>query len=629
MKRLKETRGITIIALVITIIVLLILVGISIYMMTGENGLITKARESSFRTEMKAIKESVNVKKQSNRILENVNINEKNELFTEQVTIDDAKKWDDYLLMEIIYWGQYEIDISSITKEYAKEHWKEILNSENTGEIDNLYYIDKETANGKEHMYLYDTKVDIVYKIPLTTIGSHKVHSIEELDYQKGITTGRTGTLIEDDCKMVEVDGISYYEPNLSGFILENTKLIYYNDLGNSTEVTAKEYFDNGKQRVIQKDGDNYELYNYKNQKWANILIENAGTSSYWVWIPRYSYNINLSENKTNVEFISLEDVPKEGYIVHSDFSDNKKGIWTSKYEPIQKIEDQASDFSYYIPDMTGFNKENTYIEIYDSTNNKFNETKLSSIDNLITFSRSSGWFDYKKQVWANIKVVNPNNNLETWWVWIPRYAYNITGNSTSIIFVDTNNNPLTGGTLPTNYTVHPAFEDGKKGIWVSKYEPINNVEITSVSSNVNPPDLRGYNVDNTYIECYDESTNEFKEQTLRSVLSKKSVIDEKTKIASVVDIDYSKINGMWYSYDKQIWANIKVVNPSNDLETWWVWIPRYAYNITGTQTNIIYLNSNGEPINGGTLPSNYISHPAFNESKEGIWTSKYEPIEK
>lgn len=40
----KEQKGVTLIALVITIIVLLILAGVSIAMLTGDNGILTKAQ---------------------------------------------------------------------------------------------------------------------------------------------------------------------------------------------------------------------------------------------------------------------------------------------------------------------------------------------------------------------------------------------------------------------------------------------------------------------------------------------------------------------------------------------------------------------------------------------------------
>ena len=51
MQKLKEnTRGITLIALVITIIVTLILAGIAINALTGENGIITKATDAKEKT---------------------------------------------------------------------------------------------------------------------------------------------------------------------------------------------------------------------------------------------------------------------------------------------------------------------------------------------------------------------------------------------------------------------------------------------------------------------------------------------------------------------------------------------------------------------------------------------------
>ena len=41
----EETKGITLIALVVTIVILIILAGISIGVLTGENGLLEKARK--------------------------------------------------------------------------------------------------------------------------------------------------------------------------------------------------------------------------------------------------------------------------------------------------------------------------------------------------------------------------------------------------------------------------------------------------------------------------------------------------------------------------------------------------------------------------------------------------------
>ncbi len=56
---MKKERGITLIALVITIIVLLILAAVSIATLTGESGILTKANEAKAQTEVENLKEMV------------------------------------------------------------------------------------------------------------------------------------------------------------------------------------------------------------------------------------------------------------------------------------------------------------------------------------------------------------------------------------------------------------------------------------------------------------------------------------------------------------------------------------------------------------------------------------------
>ena len=62
-KILKQTKnnskGITLIALVITIIVLLILAGVTIAMLTGENGILTKANSAQTETVSKGAIEKI------------------------------------------------------------------------------------------------------------------------------------------------------------------------------------------------------------------------------------------------------------------------------------------------------------------------------------------------------------------------------------------------------------------------------------------------------------------------------------------------------------------------------------------------------------------------------------------
>ncbi len=58
---MRNQRGITLIALVITIIVLLILAGVSIAMLTGDNGILTKSTQAKKETEMGEIADKINL----------------------------------------------------------------------------------------------------------------------------------------------------------------------------------------------------------------------------------------------------------------------------------------------------------------------------------------------------------------------------------------------------------------------------------------------------------------------------------------------------------------------------------------------------------------------------------------
>ena len=64
----KERRGVTLIALVITIIVLLILAGVTIAMLTGDNGIISKAMQAKNKTEEARKTEEAGLKKIENYI---------------------------------------------------------------------------------------------------------------------------------------------------------------------------------------------------------------------------------------------------------------------------------------------------------------------------------------------------------------------------------------------------------------------------------------------------------------------------------------------------------------------------------------------------------------------------------
>ena len=94
----NSTKGITLIALVITIIVLLILAGVSIATLTGPNGLLTRATEAKEETEKAGINEKVQMKvagsfdDSGNLSIEKLKENLKNNL---NLTDEDIQSHDD------------------------------------------------------------------------------------------------------------------------------------------------------------------------------------------------------------------------------------------------------------------------------------------------------------------------------------------------------------------------------------------------------------------------------------------------------------------------------------------------------------------------------------------------------
>ena len=114
----KNQNGITLIALVVTIVVLLILAGVSISVVLGDNGLIENAREAKRQTESKSAQElndieklEADIAKQSGAFNNEKGVNEPNlktgmtpiyfelgsdDIYKEKVTTQDADNWYNY-----------------------------------------------------------------------------------------------------------------------------------------------------------------------------------------------------------------------------------------------------------------------------------------------------------------------------------------------------------------------------------------------------------------------------------------------------------------------------------------------------------------------------------------------------
>lgn len=83
---MKKEKGITLIALVITIIVLLILAGVTIAALSGDNGILTNASRAKYATELAQYKEELERFK-SNKLLENLDF-EQESLFSAENSLE-------------------------------------------------------------------------------------------------------------------------------------------------------------------------------------------------------------------------------------------------------------------------------------------------------------------------------------------------------------------------------------------------------------------------------------------------------------------------------------------------------------------------------------------------------------
>ena len=187
MKTKRTSKGITLIALVITIIVLLILAGVSIAMLTGENGIITQANKAKVQQIHGQVKEGVWLAYNEYQI----------EIKTEQLSENETTKIASTEIVRIQ--GQEEKSLAEpqtsfieylISKGYAKE---EIINEETIIiiNVENLVGERLALGNGtgrndvyvleNNHLYYYDkneNSLDLGY---IEDLGNEDTENIEDL----------------------------------------------------------------------------------------------------------------------------------------------------------------------------------------------------------------------------------------------------------------------------------------------------------------------------------------------------------------------------------------------------------------------------------------------------------------
>ena len=132
-KRVKNNKGITLIALVITIIVLLILAGVSIAMLTGENGILTQATNAKEKTDKATEEEKIQMSVMGSSVDNNGYVDLLDEISFKQ---ELANQFGSQSLDVVVNGdGSFIITVEDTQRKYYVNDDKTVINSDNIIEI--------------------------------------------------------------------------------------------------------------------------------------------------------------------------------------------------------------------------------------------------------------------------------------------------------------------------------------------------------------------------------------------------------------------------------------------------------------------------------------------------------------
>ena len=250
------------------------------------------------------------------------------------------------------------------------------------------------------------------------------------------------------------------------------------------------------------------EPTSFVTQVYSNsIKITNVSYSGSGGDIPKDGYILNVTDTSTNTKVVNNKaiSIPDSGYTIEGLSAGHTykidltapllydKANGDKQYKELSRTVTtiSAGSGTANAPKLTGFNKDNTYYVVYDSTKKKAllgDKVEFDSEGN--PTNAPSGWYDYSTRNWANIVTIKANDGYSldlkkgmeissinttyttmAMFVWVPRYEYKVdeSSDSTDIIFI-----PSSKTSADSGYTIPEAFTwDGKAldGYWVAKYE--------------------------------------------------------------------------------------------------------------------------------------------------------------
>ena len=236
--------------------------------------------------------------------------------------------------------------------------------------------------------------------------------------------------------------------------------------------------------------------------------------------------------------------------------------IWIDENTDFSGIEQEDGSMVYPYNNKTFTVTVNVYSQDNIVMNRDYSESILNGTDpvlkdNLVPIVIASDgtvskadikrkWYKYENKEWANAVILKdesitynngdtiPESNIESYFVWIPRYKYQIfdEGNYTgltsiqnkvqtiNVVFENKDTTPSNGTTKDT-WLTHPAFTSfDSNGFWVGKFETgydgatsaaaaqVNSVDTSKIIIKPNAYSWRNINVGNIFKNSYDYQRN-------------------------------------------------------------------------------------------------------------------------
>lgn len=257
----EEIKGITLIALVLTIIILIILAGVSISMLTGQNGILTKAKEAKEKTEQAQKAEQTQLSG-----LEEIIANNSEAVFD---TVSGTNKPALTKGMIPVKWDT------------SKEKW--VVCSKNDAEWYNYNEDKKQWANIMLCDGKYDDSTDVGTEVNEEDLGSMFVW-IPRFAYKitKGYHDNSEGGM---DVKFLV---------GKTNKTVDNEQIVEYN------ETTTNNYTKFPDGYVVHpafKDGKDTE---YRNGEWKSEILG--------IWVAKFQAGIKTTDNDTDEKVFSVNN---------------------------------------------------------------------------------------------------------------------------------------------------------------------------------------------------------------------------------------------------------------------------------------------------------------------------------